>query len=175
MLNWIVLNIYIKWIWHKITYKGWYAIKTQPTNQIKSWTRLIALPIALIPLGKVWIQLFSLQLWVIRRAGWVLQPRLGNLSRKRETLNSNLLKAASKKLSLCRILSARRGWSVHSYMLLNLWWTTSWFHMVSACIEICDYNFYFDSVIYIKSGGRGVMVIIVGNGHGDASSSPGRG
>ena len=30
----------------------------------KSWTRLIAFHIALIPLGKVWIQLFSLQLWV---------------------------------------------------------------------------------------------------------------
>ena len=32
----------------------------------KSWTRLIAFHIALIPLGKVWIQLFSLQLWVGR-------------------------------------------------------------------------------------------------------------
>ena len=28
----------------------------------KSWTRLIVFHIALIPLGKVWIQLFSLQL-----------------------------------------------------------------------------------------------------------------
>ena len=30
---------------------------------------LIAFHIALIPLGKVWIQLFSLQLWVNSRAG----------------------------------------------------------------------------------------------------------
>ena len=30
----------------------------------KSWTKLIAFHIVLIPLGKVWIQLFSLQLWV---------------------------------------------------------------------------------------------------------------
>ena len=33
-------------------------------HEFKSWTRLIAFHIALIPLGKVWIQLFSLQLWV---------------------------------------------------------------------------------------------------------------
>ena len=36
--------------------------------EFKSWTRLIAFHIALIPLGKVWIQLFSLQLWVNSRA-----------------------------------------------------------------------------------------------------------
>ena len=33
-------------------------------HEFKSWTILIAFHIALIPLGKVWIQLFSLQLWV---------------------------------------------------------------------------------------------------------------
>ena len=32
--------------------------------EFKSWTILIAFHIALIPLGKVWIRLFSLQLWV---------------------------------------------------------------------------------------------------------------
>ena len=35
--------------------------------EFKSWTILIAFHIALIPLGKVWIQLFSLQLWVSSR------------------------------------------------------------------------------------------------------------
>ena len=40
----------------------------------KSWTRLLAFHIVLIPLGKVWIQLFSLQLWVNSRADWFLQP-----------------------------------------------------------------------------------------------------
>ena len=34
--------------------------------------------ITLIPLGKVWIQLFSLQLWVNSRADWFLQPWGGN-------------------------------------------------------------------------------------------------
>ena len=37
-------------------------------HAFKTWTRLIAFHIALIPLGKVWIQLFSLQLWVNSRA-----------------------------------------------------------------------------------------------------------
>ena len=36
-------------------------------HEFKFWTRLIAFHIALIPLGKVWIQLFSLQLWVNSR------------------------------------------------------------------------------------------------------------
>ncbi len=36
-------------------------------HEFKSWTRLIAFHIALIPLGKVLIQLFSLQLWVNSR------------------------------------------------------------------------------------------------------------
>ena len=47
-------------------------------HEFKSWTRLIAFHIALISLGKVWIQLFSLQLWVNSRADYVLQPWLGN-------------------------------------------------------------------------------------------------
>ena len=37
-------------------------------HEFHSWARLIAFHIALIPLGKVWIQLFSLQLWVNSRA-----------------------------------------------------------------------------------------------------------
>ena len=66
-----------------LIYKGWYAIKpNQPTiiniksswcngyrrrkwtqrHEFKSWPRLIAFLIALMPLGKVWIQLFYLQL-----------------------------------------------------------------------------------------------------------------
>ena len=41
-------------------------------HEFKSWTRVFAFHIALIPLGKVWIQLFSLQLWVNSRTDWVL-------------------------------------------------------------------------------------------------------
>ena len=37
-------------------------------HEFKSWTKLIAFHIALIPMGKVWIPLFSLQLWVNSRA-----------------------------------------------------------------------------------------------------------
>ena len=63
-------------------------------HEFKSWTRLIAFHIALIPLGKVWIQLLSLQLCVNNRADWFLQPWLGNYSRRRKNLNSNLLNSA---------------------------------------------------------------------------------
>ena len=58
------------------TSKQWVIIDTCPwcngychriwtrRYEFNSWIRLIAFHIALIPLGKVWIQLFSLQLWV---------------------------------------------------------------------------------------------------------------
>ena len=45
--------------------------------EFKCWTRLITFHIALIPLGKVWIQLFFIQIWV-NRTDWVLQPWWGN-------------------------------------------------------------------------------------------------
>ena len=43
---------------------GYRRRKCTRRHEFKSWTRLIAFHIALIPLGKVGIQLFSLQLWV---------------------------------------------------------------------------------------------------------------
>ena len=52
-------------------YRRW---KWTRRHEFKSWTRLIAFHIALIALGKVWIQLYSLQLWVNSRTDWVLQP-----------------------------------------------------------------------------------------------------
>ena len=54
--------------------RGVMVIVVENGHGDKSWTRLIAFHIALIPLGKVWIQLFSLQLWVNSRADCVLQP-----------------------------------------------------------------------------------------------------
>ena len=47
-------------------------------QKLNTWMRLIAFHIAPIPLGKVWIQLFSLQLWVNSKTDKVLQPWLGN-------------------------------------------------------------------------------------------------
>ena len=41
---------------------GYRRRKWKQRHEFKSWTRLIAFHISLIPLGKVWIQLFSLQL-----------------------------------------------------------------------------------------------------------------
>ena len=47
---------------------GYRRRKWTRRHEFKSWTRLIAFHIALILLGKVWILLFSLQLWVNSRA-----------------------------------------------------------------------------------------------------------
>ena len=57
---------------------GYRRRKWTRRHEFKSWTRLIAFHIALIPAGKVWIQLFSLQLWVNSRTDWVLQPWWSN-------------------------------------------------------------------------------------------------
>ena len=57
---------------------GYRPRKLTQRLEFKFWTRLIAFHIALIPLGKVWIQLFSLQQWVNSRADWVLEPWWGN-------------------------------------------------------------------------------------------------
>ena len=58
--------------------KGYRRSKWTQRHEFKSWTGLIAFPIALIPLGKVWIQLFFLQLWVNSRVDCVLQFWWGN-------------------------------------------------------------------------------------------------
>ena len=47
---------------------GYHRRKWTRWHEFKSSTKLIAFHIVLIPLGKVWIQLFSLQLWVNSRA-----------------------------------------------------------------------------------------------------------
>ena len=57
---------------------GYRRRKWTRRHEFKSWTRRIAFHIALIPLGKVWIQFFSFQLWVNSRANWVLEPCWGN-------------------------------------------------------------------------------------------------
>ena len=53
--------------------------------KFKSQTRLFAFHIALLPLGKVWIQLFSLQLWINSSAVWAFPPWYGNQSKRRKT------------------------------------------------------------------------------------------
>ena len=60
--------------------------------EFKPLTRLFAFYIALIPLGTVRIQLFFFQLGVSCWAA--LHPCYGNQSRRRKTLNSNLLNCA---------------------------------------------------------------------------------
>ena len=55
---------YISTYWMYPLCNGYRRRKWIVWHEFKSWTRLIAFHIALIPLGKVWIQLFSLRLWV---------------------------------------------------------------------------------------------------------------
>ena len=81
--NWkrLTLTLYHNKFTYLYRARGVIAIvvgNTTRRHEFKSWTRLIAFHIALIPLGKVWIQLFSLQLWINSRADWVLQPWWGN-------------------------------------------------------------------------------------------------
>ena len=57
---------------------GYRCRKWTQRCEFKSWTRMIAFHIALIPLGKVWFQFFSHQLWVNSWTDCVLQPWWGN-------------------------------------------------------------------------------------------------
>ena len=57
----------VKFVWRCRWCNGYRRRKWTRRHEFKSWTKLIAFHIALIPLGKVWIQLFSLQLWVNSR------------------------------------------------------------------------------------------------------------
>ena len=54
-------------LWRCLWCNGYRHSKWTRWHEFNSWIRLIAFHIALIPLGKVWIQLFSLQLWVNSR------------------------------------------------------------------------------------------------------------
>ena len=83
-------------IWRCLWCNGYRRGKWTRRHEFKSWTRWITFHIALISLGKVWIQLFSPQLWVNSRTDQILQPWWGILSRRRKTLNSNLLNSALK-------------------------------------------------------------------------------
>ena len=54
-------------------------------DDFKSRTRLFAFHIALISLGKVWMQQFSMQPWVNKRFDWALYPWYSHWSRRRKT------------------------------------------------------------------------------------------
>ena len=60
------------WILHLIDTCTKYSASLLSSNPGWDWLHFTS------HLGKVWIQLFSLQLWVNSRADWVLQPEWGN-------------------------------------------------------------------------------------------------
>ena len=67
--GWQCIYIYIYGVlWRCPWCNGYCRRKWTRRHEFKSWTRLITFHIALIPVGKVWIQLFSLHLWVNSRA-----------------------------------------------------------------------------------------------------------
>ena len=78
--------------------------------EFKSWTRLFVFTFVLIPPGKVWIQLFSLQLWVNNRANWYLQFWYDNRFRKMKTQNS-------KQLFFC---DCSRGWPTAPFSVATI-------------------------------------------------------
>ena len=61
---WIAENSTFIMIWRCPWCNDYRRRKWTRRHEFKSWSRLITFHIALIPLRKVWIQLFSLQLWV---------------------------------------------------------------------------------------------------------------
>ena len=92
-LVWFLCLIVYQHFWWCPWCNGYRCRKWTRQLEFKSWTRMIAFHIALITLGKVWIQLFSFQLWVNSRTDWVLQ--LGETTSLGEgKLNSNLLNPA---------------------------------------------------------------------------------
>ena len=92
-------------IWRRSWCNGYRRRKWTRWHEFKSWTRLIAFHIALMPLGKVWIQLFSLQL--VDRLGSPALVR--QLVKERENSEFKPVKLRLK-MTLCHILPERRGW-----------------------------------------------------------------
>ena len=81
------IYIYGRYSW----YNDYHCRKWIWWPEFKSWMTLFTFHIMVIPLGKVWIHLFSLQLWVNSMADSALSPWYGNQSRRRKSMNLNLL------------------------------------------------------------------------------------
>ena len=84
-------SVFTSGLWRCSWSNGYCDRKWTQQHKFKFWMRLIAFYVALIPLGKVRIQLSSLQPEINSRADWVLWIWLGNHSRRRKTPNSNPL------------------------------------------------------------------------------------
>ena len=94
---------------------GYHRRKRTRRPEFKSWTRQIAFHIALIPLGKVLIQLFSLQLCINIRTDWVIHPWWGQLVKMKKDSEFKPVKLRLK-MALCHILLERRGWYIYIYI-----------------------------------------------------------
>ena len=107
--------------------------------EFKSWTRLISFHIALIRLGKLWIQLFSLQLWVNSRADWVLQPWWGKPVKLRLKIDLVSYPARAEGLVnmvfVSNVVCSYRFLSIYTRISKNVIECVdfSWSHLISSC------------------------------------------
>ena len=112
--GWKYIHIYWRCLWCNVcAHRKWTWLP-----KFKSWTRLFVFRIMLVPLGKLWIQLFSFHLWVNNRADWVLQPWFSYQSIRTKTLNSNHLKIPLKNWPCVTSCWCGKGW-VH----IKIWKT----------------------------------------------------
>ena len=72
-----IINIVFSFINNSTLQRSWSngygRSKWTRWSELKSQTRLFEFHIVLVLLGKVWVQLFFLRLWINSRAGWALQ------------------------------------------------------------------------------------------------------
>ena len=156
-LNWWT-NIFSTYIHtHNTQVRGpWYCLRKWTWfPKFKSWMRLFTFHIALIPLGKVWIQLFSFQLWVNSRVDWTLQPWYGYWSKSWKTVNSNLLNSVWN----WPCIAFWSWWGVGKYLFtsvnnlnLSIYKVGVWVFLnvsvcvlcvcVSVCLSVCNIYIY---------------------------------
>ena len=91
----------------------------------------------LIPLGKVWIQLFSLQLWVNSREDLVLLLWLGNQPRRRKSKNS---KPINKLKNWPCVTSCLCGEIVKHIRILN---KNTWYHITVCKLFVLNRNTWY--------------------------------
>ena len=122
------LVLLYKKIWRCPWCNGYRRRKWTRRHEFKSWTRLIAFHIALIPLGKVWIHVFSLQLWVNSRTDWFLQPLWSNGYRRRKWTRPHKFKSWTRLIAFhIALIPLGKVW-IHVFSL-HLWVNsrTDWF------------------------------------------------
>ena len=125
----IYIYIYI-YIYMRSWSNSYWRRKWTRWHNFKSLSRLLAFYQALISFWKVWIQLFSLLLWVDDNTEWALLPWYGNCMR-RKTINSVLLNAS------CSYEGGSKYVHVYIYVCVCA------FVYIYVCICLCKYVYIY--------------------------------